>query len=395
MTKGRLLIAGGAHSDIPMIRAARSMGFEVITSGNRPADLGHAHADRYRPGDYSDPEAMLRIAREESVDALCAACNDFAALSLAQVAQVLGLPGHDTPEIAETIHHKDRYRAFALANGIPAPRAWAFDDLESGVAQRETLPYPVLVKPVDLTGGKGISRVDTPEALVVALQQAFAISHAGRVVVEEFLEGSRHGFSAFLRAGRVVFHFVDDEQYHLSPYLVSGASSPTSATDDQVRELVRQSEQIAALLKLQDGLFHVQFISHRGRPVIIEICRRPPGDLYVDLVRHATGVDYPSWIVRAAAGESIAGLTQPVSVRPMVRHCLMAERAGVLDRIVLPDPAPFELVDSLVWGRPGDTVTDPATHKFGILFLAFLSVDQLRAHLPRLPSLVEARMAID
>ena len=54
------------------------------------------------------------------------------------------------------------------------------------------------------------------------------MTKAGRIVVEEFISGSRHGFSALLRAGRVVFHFADDEHYHLSPYLVSAASTPSS-----------------------------------------------------------------------------------------------------------------------------------------------------------------------
>ena len=66
----RLLIAGGGYADIPLIRAAKRLGFFVITSGNRPDELGHRHSDLYEPGDFSDGEAMLVIARKHQVAAV-------------------------------------------------------------------------------------------------------------------------------------------------------------------------------------------------------------------------------------------------------------------------------------------------------------------------------------
>ena len=88
--------------------------------------------------------------------------------------------------------------------------------------------------------------------------------------------------------------------------MVSGASSPSSVPKSAEEKLCKDSEKIAELLGLVDGIFHVQFILKDGVPIIIEICRRPPGDLYVKLVKYATGVDYPMWIVKAQAGEDLS-----------------------------------------------------------------------------------------
>ena len=115
----RLLIAGGGHADIPQIKAAKALGYHVITSGNRAADLGHRYADECQLEDFSDRDAMLALAKRLEIDAICASCNDFSAISAAYVAEQLGLPGHDSVEITEAIHHKDRYRELALAHGIP------------------------------------------------------------------------------------------------------------------------------------------------------------------------------------------------------------------------------------------------------------------------------------
>src|SRR5688572_195701 len=200
-----MLLAGGGHADIPMIRAAQALGYYVITSGNRPQDLGHAVADETCLADFSDRDAILRLAERLAVDALCASCNDFSALSCAWAAEKLGLPGHDPHDVACILHHKDLYRAFALANGIATPRAAGCTSITEAKAAAARLTFPLIVKPVDLTGGKGVSVARDHVELDASLSKGFAMSRAGRIVVEEFLEGSRHGFTCILKGGRVVF----------------------------------------------------------------------------------------------------------------------------------------------------------------------------------------------
>ena len=126
----RLLIAGGSHADIPLIQAAKRLGYHVTTSGNRSQDLGHAHSDAFEPCDYSDPQAVLALAKKIGAEALCACCNDFSALSCAFAAKELGLPGHDDPKTAEIIHHKDQWRAIAHEVGSPSPLAIGCSILE-------------------------------------------------------------------------------------------------------------------------------------------------------------------------------------------------------------------------------------------------------------------------
>jgi biotin carboxylase len=377
LNKKKLLIAGGGYADIPLIRAAKALGFHVITSGNRASDLGHAVADECVLEDFSDREAMLRLAKRLRIDAIGACCNDFSALSAAFVAENLGLPGHDTVEAAEIIHHKDRFREFATLHGIPSPRAEGFASEEDALRGITQFALPVLVKPVDLTGGKGISVVRAPEEAAQAIAVAFRRSVAKRVIIEEFVEGLRHGFSAMLVGGRVRFWFADNEHYFKNPYLVWAASTPTTAPQSAVDELIGISERIAALLALRDGIFHVQFILHEGHPVIIEICRRPPGDLYVRFVELATGADYPGMIVRAAVGMAIEF---PSGFEPrgcFSRHCLMPDRAGRVVSVDLDPGLRRQIIDEMLWWKPDDLVEDPLTHKFGIVFVRYGSMSEM------------------
>ncbi len=381
----QLLIAGGSHSDVPLILAAKNLGFRVLTTGNQPQDYGHRYSDLYVPCDYSDPEALLAISRQHSLQAIVPCCNDFSALSCAFVAKELGLPGHDNPSTAAVIHHKDRWRSFAQEHHIPGPKAIGCTSEQEAFKAFAALCFPLIIKPVDLTGGKGIKRVDTVSEAVAAAADAFAVSRAGRIVVEEFVEGTRHGFTCILKNQKVTFWFSDDEHYHLSPYLVSGASAPSSLTQETLQSIIGISEQIGKLLNLTDGIFHVQLICRSDAgPSILEICRRPPGDLYVELVRHAAGVPYAEWIVRAFAGLSLDCVSHVAVSSFVTRHCIMADSAGVFQSFQFDESVAKKIREQMTLAQTGDQIVHPESHKLGIAFVHFSSEHELRNTTPDL-----------
>ncbi len=392
MNEKKMLIAGGGYADIPLILAAKEFGFHVITSGNRPEELGHLYSDEYQPADFSDRDAILSLAGRLKIDAICACCNDFSALSCAYTAERLGLPGHDPYETSKLIHHKDLYRDFAAAHGIPTPNARGIRDVQEGLCYLGLLKFPVIIKPVDLTGGKGVSTVDSIGQAMPALEKAFRASRMKRVVVEEFVAGSRHGFSTFLRDGRVVFFFADNEHYFLNPYLVSAASAPGNVSETVKQKLCREAEKIASLLSLGTGIFHIQYILRGEDPVIIEICRRAPGDLYIKLVEHATGVAYSSWIVKAFAGLDCGGLSQVEPTGFFTRHCVMSARSGEVKNVIFDPSIEKNIIDRLMWWKVGDPVVDVMTSKFGIVFLKFDSQEEMLDKTERMQELIRVEV---
>ena len=390
--KKRLLIAGGGYADIPLILSAKKLGYHVITSGNRPEELGHQYSDEYQGADFSDPKAILHLAKRLKISAICACCNDFSALSAAYAAEHLGLPGHDPYRVSQIIHHKDQYRQFALTHGITTPKAMGFTNKKDALSRINSFPFPVIVKPVDLTGGKGISTVNGIGEAKTAIEKAFAISRTKRIVVEEFVVGSRHGFSAFLVNGRIVFFFSDNEHYFLNPYLVSAASVPSIASPIAEQRLCAESEKIASLLSLKTGIFHIQYILRGEQPVIIEICRRAPGDLYIKLVEHATGVDYPAWIVKASAGLDCSGLVHVEPKGFFTRHCVMSATLGKIRDIIFDADIEKLIIDRFMWWKKGDPVSDVMTSKFGIVFLKFQSQEEMMKKTDHMQELIRVVM---
>lgn len=379
MSQKKLLLLGGGHAEIPLIQAAQNLGWYVITTGNDRKGLGHPYADKNVFVDFSDKDAMLELARSEGVQAVCSGCNDFALLSTVYVCEKLGLPGHDSYATSLEIHHKDKYRTMATRLGIPTPKAIAVhNENEFSIALSE-LEFPIIVKPVDLTGGKGIHRADTREGAFAAYKDAACRTRQDHIVVEEFVQGSNHGFSAMLVKGKVAFAFADNEQYFLNKYMVSGANSPTTTSEIGLSKLRDFSERIAKELSLVDGILHIQYIEKSdGTPVIIEICRRPPGDLYIKFVKYATGVDYPKFIVMAETGEDISDIVDIPTQGYWLRHCVMPTCEGAVRDVVFAPKIESNIVEKFLWFEPGDVITDKLLYKAGIVFFKFNSLAEMQ-----------------
>ena len=388
----KLLLLGGSHAEIPLIKAAQDLGWYVITTGNAREGLGHPYADKNVFADFSDKEAMLELARAEGVSAVCSGCNEFALLSTVYVCEKLGLPGHDSFATSLEIHHKDKYRALASRLGIPTPRAITVRNEQEFETAISALTFPIIVKPVDLTGGKGIHRAANAEEARAAYKDATSRTREDHVVVEEFVIGSNHGFSAMLVKGKVAFAFSDNEQYFVNKYLVSGANTPSTTAAEGLAKLREYSERIASELNLVDGILHIQYIERAdGTPVIIEICRRPPGDLYIKFVKYAAGVDYPKFIIMAETGEDISGIADVPTQGFWLRHCVMAgpeiENGSTVRDVTFAPEIRDNIVETFLWHKVGETIADKLTYKAGIVFFKFDSLAEMQDKTARMPKL--------
>ncbi|MBP5441366.1 MAG: ATP-grasp domain-containing protein [Fibrobacter sp.] len=388
----KLLILGGGHAEIPLIQAAQALGWYVITTGNDRKGMGHPYADKNVFADFSDKDAMLELARAEGVQAVCSGCNDFALLSTVYVCEKLRLPGHDSYATSLEIHHKDKYRALATRLGIPTPRAITVRNVADFDTAIANLTFPIIVKPVDLTGGKGIHRATNAEEARAAYRDACSRTRQDHIVVEEFVQGSNHGFSAMLVKGKVAFAFADNEQYYINKYMVSGANSPSTSGNGTLAKLRDYSERIARELHLVDGILHIQYIEKPdGTPVIIEICRRPPGDLYIKFVKYATGIDYPKFIVMAETGEDISGIADVPTQGFWLRHCIMAgpdiANGSTIREVAFAPEIQENIVEKFLWYKPGESIADRLTYKAGIVFFKFRSLEEMENKTARMTNL--------
>ena len=227
----KLLVLNGSHSELFLIKAAKELGFYVITTGNDPDGIGHKFSDEYYKEDFSNKEAILALAKDLKVDKVCSAANDLGLMTTSYVCEKLGIKGHDPFDITLKLHHKDKFKEFALSLGVSTPYAKFYSNKEDAIADVGNFNFPVMIKPVDMGGGKGVSKVMDISEVSDAIDNAQKVSRKSDIVIEEFIEGQLRSCTSFLQKGKIVFSFSDNEYSYLNPYLVSTSAGPADDID--------------------------------------------------------------------------------------------------------------------------------------------------------------------
>lgn len=200
----RVLMLGGSYFQVPAIEHAKAQGHYVITCDYLPDNPGDQFADEYYNVSTTDMEAVLALARRLNVDGVVAYSSDPAAPTAAYVAHELGLPANPR-EAVQILTDKALWRDFLRENGFNVVRATGCASLEEARAAFADIGPPVMLKPVDSSGSRGVSKIDDAGGVEKAFAYALEHSRCKRVVVEEYLRAARHAVPGGLQPAAAAF----------------------------------------------------------------------------------------------------------------------------------------------------------------------------------------------
>lgn len=234
-----VLILGAGTMQIPAIRIAKSWGWRVIVADGNPDAEGRGLCDRFAHVDLRDRDGLLALAREcragDGLDGVFTAGTDFST-SVAWVAEKMDLPGIPYEVAVRATDKAIMREAFARA-GVPSPRFVCWTGSGEVVPTVRGFEFPLVVKPVDNMGARGVRRVDDPSSLAAACGEALPLSHSGRVIVEEFMEGPELSLDAVVDRGEATVCGVADRHIFFPPHFVEmGHTMPTDLGDSVARE---------------------------------------------------------------------------------------------------------------------------------------------------------------
>ena len=382
----RILFANGNYNDIPLVEAAHSLGCYVITSGNDPSGEAHAFADEYCPCDYSDKEELLRLAKEKQADAVCSCGNDLAAVSAAYVCEKLGLPGHDSYQVSRLFHEKDEFKRLCAELDLPTPRSEAFTDIKAALSFAESCQYPKIVKPVDLGGGKGISVARGAAECKAAVKEAFRRSLHKHVVIEDYIEGTQHGFICYIRNRKVAFDYSTNDYAYLNPFMVwMGSGYPADGYASVREKIVSDVEKMAAATGMADGFLTIQYMMMDGRPYYIETMRRCLGNFHFKCISRDLGIDLYKLFVATELGLDCTDYLEAVSPSGLYSGFMgiYAAKNGIFRDVSFDEAFEEKIYDSLFLVKPGHEVTHYLDEKLGMVWFSFSSDSERRAFLER------------
>jgi biotin carboxylase len=271
------------------------------------------------------------------------------------------------------------FKQFARKYGIQTPQAVYFDNEEKALNWLSQAEYPIIVKPIDLTGGKGVSRADNHTQAVESVKYAFQKSRANHIVIEPFIEGTQHAMCTFLVNQKVVAVGSNNE-YSLfdDPYKVEIATFPADYINEMQQCLVAQVEKMAEVLHLKDGIFHMQYIVRDGKPYIIECMRRVLGNMYGIPCSKLNGFDWYLWQSKVYCGYSMDTFPKDVAQSGYWASRPVYPKAdGTFKQLHI--PADFErfIFKRVDLQQPGYVITDYHQEILSLLFMRFDSNDEM------------------
>lgn len=311
----KLMILGGSRYAVPVIKAAHELGAYVITADYLPDNTAHKYSDEYVNVSTIEKEAVLKAAREKHIDAIMSFACDSGVVSAAYVAEQMGLPFQCSYQSACILQDKGLFRQFLTDHGFNCPKAKRYEDRETPLRDADLFTWPVIVKPADSAGSKGVTRVDAPEDLPAAIETALEKAHNGAFIIEDFLtfEGHHSSTDPFTVDGELRFATYSDQLFDPeadNPYVPAYIIWPSTMKIVHQNTLTSEVQRLMNLLGMKTGIYNIETCVANGKPYIMEVSPRGGGCKIAELQEMAYGVDLIRAEVQKALGLPVDEIRQ-------------------------------------------------------------------------------------
>ena len=398
--KKKLLLLGGSRYLLPVIEAAKQLGIYSITCDYLPDNIAHKYSDEYRNVSIIDKDAVLATARELHIDGVMSFACDPGVVTAAYVAEQMGLPSCGSYQSVCILQNKGLFRQFLTDHGFVVPTAKGYSRIEDALQDTALVHWPVIVKPADSAGSKGVTRVDDPAQLEESIRYALSFSHCDEFIIEDFIE--KKGFSSdtdcFSVNGELKFVSFSSQRFDESaenPYTPSAYSWPSSISIEHQKELTGELQRLLQLLNMGTSIYNVEVREGTdGRAYIMEISPRGGGNRLAEMLRYATGVDLITNAVRAAVGLDTEGVAQKPYNGCWAEIILHSDTAGEFDRLWIAEEIRGNIVEEDLWIAPGTKVGgfSAANEAVGTLVLKFDTEEQLQQVMNDVPRFVKVQL---
>ena len=328
----KLMIMGAGIYQVPLIKKAKEMGIYTIAvsiPGNYP---GFALADKVIYENTVDYEKILEVAKAEKIDGIVTAGTDVAVITIGKVCDELGLSGigFEAAKVASNkILMKRKYEEYGV-------RTARFREvgLDEEVGEKiQDLNYPLIVKAVDSSGSRGITRVNSEAGLEEAVNAVKSVTRTDHFIVEEFVEGKEFGAQAFVQNGKLKFALPHgDYVFQGDTGVPIGHFAPYDLSEEVIADAEEQLEKAIQAMGLNNCAINADFILKDDKTYVLELGGRSGATCLAELVSIYYGYDYYEKLIRAALGEDLE-FPQDHAM-PNASMLLRSDRDGVIRSIV-------------------------------------------------------------
>lgn len=376
----KIVIIGANSFQNPLILKAKEMGFETHVFAWKDGSVGERTADFFYPVSIVEREQILDKCRKIRPDAVASIGSDLAMLTVNYVAGELGLPCNSMDCTRVSTNKYEMRKAFQKA-GVPVPR-FREADLSTKAEELTDLSLPVIVKPTDRSGSRGITKLTDWEGFEEAVRFSVENSFEKKAIVEEFLLGEEYSCECISFRGRHQFLALTKKYTTGHPHFIeTGHLEPSGCTQKQTDQIKKEVYKALDALGVEYGASHTEFMLDKENQVrIIEVGARMGGDcIGSDLVPLSTGYDYVGMVIDAACGKQPELIPSRKAGAAFIRFIFNHRDLEELERFKREIPEHIHFISGIEPVSEGK-VTDSSA-RFGYYILAFDSLKQAKEYL--------------
>ena len=379
----KVLLLGGIGYLIPVIDQIHKQGNYAITCDYLPNNIAHKYSDEYHNVSIVDKDAVLKLANKLNIDGVMSFATDPGVTSASYVQEQLGLPSQGPYESVRILQNKALFRKFLADNGFNCPKMYSYKSIDDVKKDIDSFPYPMIVKPVDSAGSKGVTRVNFSSEVLKAVEYAFNCSLSKEIIIEQFLEkvGESSDSDCFSIDGKLVFTSFSNQYFDKNvenEYTPAAYSWPSNMSKEHQEELKSELQRLITLLGMKTSIYNVETRECTdGKAYIMEVSPRGGGNRLSEMLELWTGVDLIKMAVKASIGEEIMmpEIKQNGYISEVILH---SSKNGVFDSVILDDSLKNNVVELNVAVNNGDMVENfsGANKMIGTLVLKFDSIEK-------------------
>ena len=329
----------------PYIKAAIKLGLEVTIASEGQHSLVSEVANGLHI-DFSDiPQAVETITTEHQRHPFAGilGSDDQTVEIAAETARVLGLP-HNPPEAAQYSHRKDLARAQLAQAGCPVPTHVLFDLEQPVKEQLADLPWPCVLKPLNMTASRGVIRADNEAEFIAACERARGIVatvsgefEQQHLLIEEYIDGIEIAYEGYLRHGELHTVTIFDKPDPLTgPYFEETIYVTPSGLPEALQDNIKQVLQTACrAYGLETGVIHAEcrIDSHDKVWILESASRSIGGDCARMLDNENFGIEELaiSLAIDSPIDVSMPELARGVMMIPIRKQGLLKRVEGMLE----------------------------------------------------------------
>jgi phosphoribosylamine-glycine ligase len=298
----KALVLGGTHDHIRLIELLKHRGFWVILVDYYENPVAKNEADFFIRESTLDKEKVLSIAKLEMVQLVISVCIDQALLTMAYVAEKLGLPCHLSYDNALALTNKSQMKRRFIELGIPTSRFIVAN--ESNV-EIEDMNFPLVFKPVDSNSSKGISKVFDGLGISSAFHTAQNASIVKGVVIEEFFEGEELSIDVAICNNKPTIIMITKSIKIASNhenFTICQSLYPANISEAVFNSILQIAGQLSSRYNIQNGVLLIQVLHNNDIVKVIEFSSRIGGGSKHQFIKVMTGFDILDWLIKAVEG---------------------------------------------------------------------------------------------